>query len=59
MSSWKTVLKKAHHPELDLRASAELIKTFKQAQGAIKQSDRQNGIARDRLEVFDEVTSGT
>lgn len=55
MQSWATVLKKAHHPELDLRASAELIKTFKQAQGAIKQNDRQNGIARDRLEVFEEI----
>lgn len=55
MQSWSTVLKKAHHPDLDLRASAELIKTFKQAQGAIKQKDRASGIARYRLTAFEDI----
>lgn len=55
MDSWATVLKKAHQPELNLKASAELVKTFKQAQGAIKQTDRQQGITRNRLEIFDEI----
>lgn len=55
IEAWSAVLKKAHHPELDPRTSVELVKSFKQAQGAIKQSDRQNGVTRDRLEVFQEI----
>lgn len=55
LEAWSAVLKKAHHPELDPRTSVELVKSFKQAQGAIKQSDRQNGVTRDRLEVFQEI----
>lgn len=59
MDAWSAVLKKAHHPELDPKASAELMRSFKQAQGAIKQDDRHKGVTRNRLEVFEEVNSGT
>lgn len=55
MESWSSVLKKAHQPMLDPRTSAELIRSFKQAQGTIKRQDRVSGTVRYRLEVFEEI----
>ena len=51
--SWLIVLKKAMHPALDPKASLALMKSFKQAQGAMKQSDKRNNVKRDRIALFE------